>query len=88
MEVAFSSAFARAFKKVVKGRKSLEDTFWAKVDIFLGDPYDKRLRTHKLTGKLRELWSFSVTYDVRVVFFFAESDKAVFVDIGDHDSVY
>ena len=51
-------------------------------------PYDKRLKTHKLSGQLRELWSFSITYDIRVIFFFAGDDRAVFVDIGDHDAVY
>ncbi len=88
MEIAFSSSFKRAFKKIVKGRKPLEDAFWVQVGIFSCDPYDKRLRTHKLAGKLHNLWSFSLTYEIRVVFFFATSDKAVFVDIGDHDAVY
>ncbi len=88
MEVAFSSAFKRAFKKLVKAKRPLEETFWTRVGIFTENPYDQRLRTHKLSGQLRELWSFSITYDIRVVFYFAEQDKAVFVDIGDHDTVY
>lgn len=88
MEVAFSSSFRRAFKKLVKGKPSLEDVFWAKVEIFVRDPYDGRLRTHKLSGKLHELWSFSVTYDVRVVLSFVEDDRAIFEDIGNHDTVY
>lgn len=88
MEVAFSSSFRRAFKKLVKGKPSLEDVFWAKVEIFVRDPYDGRLRTHKLSGKLHELWSFSVTYDVRVVLSFIEDDRAIFEDIGNHDTVY
>ena len=50
MEIAFSSAFQRAFKKLMKSQRALEDTFWAKVEIFTTDPYDPRLRTHKLSG--------------------------------------
>lgn len=88
MEIAFSSSFRRTFKKLVKGRPSLEDAFWAKVEIFVRDPYDERLRTHKLSGKLHDLWSFSVTYDIRVVLSFVEGDKAIFEDIGTHDVVY
>lgn len=87
MKVAFSSSFQRAFKKLVKGRKSVEEAFWAKVELFTEDPFDPRLKTHKLSGHLRQLWSFSVTYDVRVVFLIDER-RALFVDIGDHDSVY
>jgi mRNA-degrading endonuclease YafQ of YafQ-DinJ toxin-antitoxin module len=46
------------------------------------------LKTHKLSGKLQEFWSFSVDYDERVLFYFMEDGKAVFVDIGSHDEVY
>jgi len=46
------------------------------------------LKTHKLSGELRNLWSFSLEYDLRVVFFFAEENKVVLVDIGTHEEVY
>jgi mRNA-degrading endonuclease YafQ of YafQ-DinJ toxin-antitoxin module len=56
--------------------------------MFTLDPYDPRLRTHKLSGKLKDLWSFTVDYDERVLFYFTEDDQAVFVDVGSHDEVY
>jgi len=58
--------------------------------LFLNDPFDSRLKTHKLSGKLKDLWSFSLEYDLRVVFFFTKDKpkKAVFVDIGTHNEVY
>ena len=77
-----------AFKKRVHGHPDLEAKFWERVKIFLDDPRDARLRTHKLSGSLRELWSFTVEYDFRIVFMFAEPNRAVFVDIGKHDDVY
>ena len=46
------------------------------------------LQTHKLSGKLKGLSAFSLGYDLRVVFYFAESNKAVLIDIGTHDEVY
>ncbi|WP_072620791.1 type II toxin-antitoxin system YafQ family toxin [Spirulina major] len=88
MEVSFSSAFKRAFKKRIKGNENLESKFWQKLEIFTSDPYDPRLRTHKLSGKLKDLWSFTVDYDVRVLFYLTEDDKAIFVDFGSHDEVY
>ena len=50
----------------------------------------KNEKTHKLSGKLKGLWSFSIEYDLRVVFFFTNDKpkKAVFVDMGTHDEVY
>ena len=88
MEVSFSSSFKRAFKKRIKGNVDLEARFWHKLEQFTIDPFDTSLKTHKLSGKLKDLWSFSIDYDERVLFYFAEDAKAVFVDIGSHDEVY
>jgi len=88
VEVSFSSSFKRAFKKRIKGNPDLETRFWQKLEQFTVDPFDPSLKTHKLSGKLKDLWSFSVDYDERVLFYFTEDGKAVFVDIGSHDEVY
>ena len=87
MEVSFSSSFKRAFKKRIKNSPALEEKFWQKLEQFTIEPFDPSLKTHKLSGKLKELWSFTIDYDVRVVFYFSE-EKAVFIDIGSHDEVY
>ncbi len=88
MKVSFSSTFKRAFKKRIKGTMDLEARFWQKLEQFTLDPFDPSLKTHKLSGKLKEFWSFSIDYDERVLFYFTEDGKAVFVDIGGHDQVY
>jgi mRNA-degrading endonuclease YafQ of YafQ-DinJ toxin-antitoxin module len=87
-QVFFSSSFKRAFKKRIAGRKDLEDKFWQRMEIFSADPFAPSLRTHKLSGKLSELWSFSLAYDLRVVFYFLPQNRAVFENIGTHDEVY
>jgi len=40
-----------------------------------------------MSGKLKGLYSFSVEYDCRIIFYFFD-DKAVLIDIGKHDDVY
>ncbi len=89
MEVTFSSSFKKAFKKRIKASE-IETEFWLRLEIFIKDPFDLKLKTHKLSGKLKDLWSFSLGYDLRVVFYFTKDKprKAVFVDIGNHDEVY
>ncbi|PSB62392.1 type II toxin-antitoxin system mRNA interferase toxin, RelE/StbE family [Chroococcidiopsis cubana CCALA 043] len=88
MEVSFSSPFKRAFKKRIQGNVELEARFWQKLEQFTIDPFAPSLKTHKLSGKLKEFWSFSVDYNERVLFYFVEEGKAMFVDIGSHDEVY
>jgi mRNA-degrading endonuclease YafQ of YafQ-DinJ toxin-antitoxin module len=88
IEILPTSGFRRAFKRKVRGNKILEKRFRDRVEIFQQDPSDPRLKTHQLSGQLEGLWSFSIDYDVRVVFSFVESDRALFIDIGTHDELY
>jgi addiction module RelE/StbE family toxin len=88
LEISFSDSFKRAFKKRIKGNENLERNFREKLEQFKNNPFDKSLKTHKLSGKLKDLWSFSLEYDRRVLFYFTDDGKVVFVDIGNHNQVY
>jgi addiction module RelE/StbE family toxin len=89
MEVSFSSTFKRTFRKRVQST-DIETEFWNRLERFVNDPFDAKLKTHKLSGKLKGLWSFSIENNLRVVFYFTKDKppKAIFVDIGTHDEVY
>lgn len=54
----------------------------------MNDPFDSSLRTHKLSVKLEHFWSFTIEYDLRVIFYFENAETAVFVDLGTHKEVY
>lgn len=75
----------------IKNYKSLPKTIQAKAEkkeiIFRKDPFNQRLKTHKLTGKFSDFWSFSVDYTYRIVFEFQDKHLVVFHKIGNH-SVY
>ena len=88
IEISFSTSFRKAFKRKVCGNPTLEQRFWERVEIFENNPFDPRLRTHKLTGSMRDWWSFSIDYDLRVLFVFVEPGRALFGNIGTHDEVY
>lgn len=88
MNVTYSSNFRRAYRKRIQNNPEVVERFYTRVEWFLADPFDPRLRTHKLSGELADVWSFSVTYDIRVIFYFTAQDNAVFIDIGSHDEVY
>jgi addiction module RelE/StbE family toxin len=88
IEIAYSSSFKKAFRKRVRSNTELEGRFWERLAIFQNQPFDPRLRTHKLSGRLKGLWSFAVDYDFRVVFTFLGDNRALLVDIGTHKEVY
>ena len=88
IKIAFDSSFKRAYKRKIAGIVERETRFRAKLELFKNNPFETTLKTHKLSGKLKDYWSFSIEYDIRIVFYFAEKDKAVFIDIGTHREVY
>lgn len=88
IEVGASSSFKRIYKKRIAGNKDTENVFWEKLELFAANPFNPVLRSHKLKGNLEGLWSFSVTYNIRVVFQFINEEKALLIDIGSHNEVY
>ena len=88
LEIAFYPSFIKSYKKKIKNNSTLNIKFIEKLEIFKINPYDSRLRTHKLSGDLKELYSFSVDYDIRIIFSFYSDNKVIFEDIGSHDEVY
>lgn len=53
--------------------------------LFRKNPFDPMLKTHKLHGKLKDFYSFSIDKRTRIVFRFVSRAKAVFLDVGGHD---
>ena len=86
--LVWDSSFKRAYRKRVSSDDILKKKFWEAIEVFVNDPFDSRLKTHKLTGKLSGLWAFSIDYDCRVVFQFPdEKNNVLLIDIGSHDEV-
>lgn len=90
MEVAFSEPFKKVLKKKFRNNPDFENEFWPSLETFIENPFHPKLKTHKLSGRLRQLWSFRISYHHRVLFYFSAENpqKAVLVDIGTHEEVY
>ena len=81
-EIRVAPKFERQYKKLPKGIKVLakEREF-----VFRDNPFDLRLETHKLHGKEKEVWAFSVTRSYRIKFIFLAKRSVLFLDIGTHE---
>ncbi len=82
MRIIYSPKFKREYKKLPLKIKLLAEKREA---IFRANPFDSRLKTHKLAGRLQEFWSFSIDYKYRIIFEFAGKDEVHFHSAGDHD---
>lgn len=84
MTIEYSPKFLRLWGKLPDEIKELAKE---KIIIFQKNPFDPRLRTHKLTGQLRKYWAFWVKYKYRIIFSFLNGKTARFHVVGDH-SIY
>ena len=82
MKIIYSTKFAREYKKLPLKVKKLAEK---KEKIFRKDPFEPSLKTHKLTGKLKEYYSFSIDYQYRIIFEFVEKDILWFHSVGTHE---
>ena len=83
--IRVTSHFARQYKGLPP---EIQEIAESRERIFRGDAFDPRLRTHKLSGRLKDLWAFSVTGDICVIFEFLEADEVLFHSSGRHKVVY
>ena len=88
IKILWDEGFKRVYRKKVKNDAELKGKFWEAAETFAKDPFHPRLRTHKLTGRLKGLWAFSVSFDCRVIFQFLNKTEILLIDIGGHDEVY
>lgn len=83
MEIFTTSGFRRKFKKL---DSEIKTAAIEKERIFRENPFNRRLKTHKLHGKHQRYWAFSVTNIYRIMFDFIIGENTVtFIDIDTHD---
>lgn len=56
-----------------------------KIELFSDEDNHKMLKVHKLNGRLRGCYAFSVNYHIRIVFeYIGKPRRAYLLAIGDH----
>jgi len=80
--IHYTSDFKKSYQKLPQKIQRLVD----KKDLwFRKNPFDSRLKTHKLKGELKGYWSYSVTRGYRILFRFAGADEVICFDVGTHE---
>ena len=92
-KLIWGKTFLRAFRKTIKKNPQLRNNIEETLRQLAENPFEARLSTHKLKGKLSGSWACSVDYDFRIIFDFIESsngkeDDILLIGIGSHDEVY
>lgn len=81
IEIVYTPGFVRQYKKLPP---ALQEEAKEKIALFRKDQQHTSLHTHKLKGKLRKHWSFSINYNCRVIFEYDSKNVVALLRIGDH----
>ena len=87
--ITFDPVFEKHWHKYLKGLTEKQKDHLRERLVFFGeDVFDKRLKTHRLKGNLKEYYAFSISYSDRIVFRIIEDEVVYFIEIGGHDVCY
>ena len=81
MQIFYKPSFVRQYKKLPS---SLQNEIKEKIQLFAVSPNHSFLKTHKLQGRLKNFYSFSVNYQYRVIFS-KQKKSSTLLGIGNHD---
>ena len=90
VELIWDEQFKKIYRKWIRRHPDLKDQFAKKIILFAEDPFHPSLKAHTLSGVLKGLWSFRLSYEQRLVFDFTDESrtKVILIDIGTHEEVY
>lgn len=82
VKIAYSPTFVRQFSDC---EAELKEEIKEKIALFRERVNHRQLRVHKLHGQLKDRYSFSINYRLRIVFCWLEKDEAYLLTLGDHE---
>ena len=82
IQIEYSGNFAKQFKKLTP---RIQKQAIKTEKLFKKEPFSRKLKTHKLIGRLEGLWAFSINYKDRIIFEFMGKGRVLFYKIGSHN---
>ncbi len=72
-------------KELARMPRRVQQAFLDKEGLFLENAFHPSLDTHKLHGKYRKYWAFTVTGQYRIMFDFKKDGVVELINIGTHE---
>jgi toxin HigB-1 len=85
MDIVYADEFVKRFSKLplrIKKKAVKQET------LFQSNPLHPSLNTEKLVPKEKELWSFRIDRQYRIIFSYHKTGTVIFMTVGSHDWVY
>ncbi len=80
--------FDKLYKKRILSNSNLDIKFKERIKLFTENHTHPLLEDHKLKGDKKGYRSFSVTGDIRVIYYPVSDSEVILVEVGSHNQVY
>ncbi|MEI7901120.1 MAG: plasmid stabilization protein [bacterium] len=88
-KIVFTESYTRRAARFLRQRPNLLGVYGKTLQLLELNPDHPSLRLHKLKGRLKDLYSVSISLSYRITLSFTMIEGAiVLIDIGSHDEVY
>ena len=85
MTIRYLPKFKKQYKKLpLKMQTQFDD----RIQLFVVDPTQPKLKVHPLKGKFAGYWSMSVSGDIRALYIIEGDTIVIFALIGTHSQLY
>lgn len=82
IKVYYKPSFIRQLNKLPAG---LQNEVLERIELFKDKNNHKFLKVHKLKGRLKKYYGFSIDFRNRIVFDYISENETVLMVVGDHD---
>jgi len=83
--VRYGDHFFRSAKKLPRKQ---QEKLAVLIELLSANPFNPKLHTKHLTGKLSGLYSFRITRDWRVIFQFVSSQEIQLIEVANRKDIY
>lgn len=85
LNIVFSDKFVKAAKRLPI---SIQSNLAEKLEKLQNNPFNSLLHTKYLVGKLSGFYSFRITRDWRVIFYFINTEIIKLIDVAHRKDIY
>ena len=85
MKIDYSKNF---IKQYYKQPLKIQQQFQKRLELFIENPLDQKLRNHSLQGKYSKYKSINITGDIRALYYEKDDTLIIFAFIGSHSQLY
>jgi mRNA-degrading endonuclease YafQ of YafQ-DinJ toxin-antitoxin module len=87
--LVFTEQYEKRARRFLRRHPELERQYVKTLLLLEANPFHPSLRLHRLSGRLADLHSVSITLSYRITLeFLVDGEEIIPVDVGDHDTVY